>query len=166
MKRSYTRFTDSVIEEAKRDVESGMSLRKAARKHDMNRQTLFNKMNALHGEAPGRPTEISRENEAKLAECIKLLGEWGFPVVASDVKQFAKQYLDRLGVKSKRWDDNLPGDKWVKAFCQRNGLTQRMVTNISRKRAAVDHSTIEAYFTELADSLAGVPAENLDCEKL
>ena len=100
MKRSYARFTDSVIEEAKRNVESGMSLRKAARKHYMNRQTLFNKMNALHGEAPGRPTEISRENEAKLAERIKLLGELGFSVVASDVKQFAKQYLDRLGVKS------------------------------------------------------------------
>ena len=58
MKRSYARFTDSVIEEAKRDVKSEMSLRKAARKHDMNRQTLFNKMNALHGEAPGRPRDI------------------------------------------------------------------------------------------------------------
>ena len=36
-----------------------------------------------------------------------------------------------------------------------------MVTNISRKRAAVDSEAIEAYFAELADSLAGVPAENL-----
>ena len=150
-----------MIEAAKNDVLSGMSLREAARKHDINRQTLANKIMRRHEQAPGHPIEISQENEAKLAERIKLLGEWGFPVVASDVKRFAKQYLDRLGVASKRWNDNLPGDKWVKAFCERNRLTQRMVTNISRKRAAVDQNTIQAYFTELADSLAGVPAENL-----
>ena len=71
----------------------------------MNRQTLYNKMHGKHGQVPGHPTELihpgtSQADEAKLAERIKLLGEWGFPVVASDVKRFAKQYLDSLGCKA------------------------------------------------------------------
>ena len=68
--------------------------------------------------------------------------------------------VDRMGTSSKRWKDNLPGDMWVRTFVERNGLTKRMVTH-SRKRTAVDQRTIEAYFAELAVSLADVPPANL-----
>lgn len=51
------------------------------------------------------------------------------------------------GILSTEWADTADGDQ-------------------HQPKASSCHRTIEAYFTELADSLAGVPAENLDCEKL
>ena len=61
------------------------------------------------------------------------LGVWGFPVVRSDICMFVKNYLDALGVLSRRWNDKFPGDKWAKGFIQRNGLSERMITNLLEK---------------------------------
>ena len=41
------------------------------------------------------------------------------------------------------------------------GLSERLITNITRKRAAVDDVVINSYFDELEISLAGIPPENI-----
>ena len=160
-KRRYASYDERTILNAKRDIEAGKTLRKTAAKYGMNRQTLKNKCSNLHSSKYGRPQELTAEEEKKLAERIQLLGDWGFPVVALDIRMFVKKYLERLGTQSKRWKDNLPGTKWVNSFCKRNNLTSRMVTNISRKRAAVSETCINAYFDELETTLSGIPPENI-----
>ena len=79
-----------------------MSLLAASEKHGLNRQTLKNKMSANHTAPYGRPTELTGNEETKLAEHIKVLGDWGFPVIAQDIRMFVKGYLDKVGVQNSR----------------------------------------------------------------
>ena len=160
-KRRYANFDDASLKAAIADVGKGISLREAASTHGLNRQTLSNKLNEKHLSSYGRQPELTPEVESMFADRIKQLGEWGFPVVKVDICMFVKGYLDCLGVTSRRWDENLPGSKWAKNFIKRNGLSERLITNITRKRAAVDDVVINNYFDELSISLAGIPPENI-----
>jgi len=122
---------------------------------------LKNKHTGQHSSRYGRPRELSSKEEQRLADRIKLLGDWGFPVIELDIRMFVKKFLDRIGTESKRRKDNIPGTKWVTSFCRRNDLSKRMVTNISRKRAAVSEKVINAYFDELAISLLSISSANI-----
>ena len=57
-----------------------------------------------------------------------------------DLGYFAKDYLDRKGVKITMFKSNLPGKEWARAFVTRHKerLTARLADNI--KRARVDIS--------------------------
>ena len=57
--RPYKEFTDDAIRTAIEDVHGGMSLRKAALLHGLNRQTLANKLAGKHDQKPGRPCALS-----------------------------------------------------------------------------------------------------------
>ena len=46
----------------------------------------------------------------------------------------------------------MSGDDWVRAFCERNKLTSRMVSNISKERGRVDKGTVDEFFDRLVEA--------------
>jgi hypothetical protein len=67
--------------------------------------TLSNRVNEQVKETLGRPTELTKEEEAILVERLMILGEWGFPMTCRDLRLLIKAYLDVKG-KSTRNESN------------------------------------------------------------
>ena len=66
----------------------------------------------------GRPNELSEVEEDLVAERIKLMGDWGYPLNMVDVRKLVQDYLNSSG-KSSRWRDNYPGEDWARGFVKR-----------------------------------------------
>ena len=54
-----------------------------------------------------------------------------------------------LGIVSKCFKNNTPGDDWISNFVKRNRLSKRAASNIKRSRSAVNADVINQYFDEL-----------------
>lgn len=160
-KRKYASSSADSIEKAICAVHRGTSLRAAAKEHGVNRQTLKNKISNQHRGSYGRPTAVDADFEAYIAKRFVLLCDWGFPVTSDVLKFIVKDYLDASRITISCFRDNIPGSKWIRNFIRRNGLSRRNVSNIARRRAAVDRTIITDYFNELKRTVENVPAENI-----
>lgn len=72
----------------------------------------------------------------------------GFPFDSLDLRLLMKSYLDKKGVEERRLRDNLLGKDWVAGFLNRHKdqISNRLSANISSKRAALSHYTIDRIF--------------------
>lgn len=65
-----------------------------------------------------------------------------------------KNYLDRKGTTVAVFNENLPGEDWVRGFLKRHeNLAFRFSENIKRARASVGKIEINSYFDSLEKSL-------------
>ena len=157
--RTYRNFTDKQLAQALSEIRAGRPCRKVSEKYGIPKSTLNRHSRGIQTAKFGRPTVFTTETETKLAECIALAGDWGFPLTHYDLRLIIKSYLDRRGINEKRFKNNLPGYDWMRKFLERNknALTQRLCQNIKRCRANVNADMINSYFDELEKSLEGVP---------
>lgn len=157
--RQYRNFTDDQMEKALKGVqEEGLAIRKAAEKYGVSKDSLHRRLKGKHTGKYGRPAVFNDEDEKSIVECIKLAGEWGFPLTKLDVRLVVKGFLDRKGCTELRFQNNMPGPDWVESFLNRNkgDLTQRLCQNIKRSRANVDNDILNKYFDELQKTLKDV----------
>ena len=70
--------------------------------------------------------------------------------------------LDGHSIVSK-WKDNYLCRDWVYGFKKRNHLSSRMAGNITRARAAVNETTVKAFFKEFKEfcRVNDIPPENV-----
>ena len=61
----------------------------------------------------------------------------------------------------KEFANNIPGDEWVANFMVRYGLTNRIATDIRRKRAQISKEALQEYFNNVEQELKDVPASNI-----
>ena len=61
----------------------------------------------------------------------------------------------------KEFANNIPGDDWVANFMVRYGLTNRIATDIRRKRAQISKEALQEYFNNVEQELKDVPASNI-----
>lgn len=161
-KRKYHDFSEDLLSTALNDIiDNKISVRKAQEKYGISKSTLNRRLHKKQTGKYGRPTVISQEEEAQLAECLSLAAEWGFPLNKSDLREIIKKGLDSKGITEKRFVDNRPAKNWIKSFLerQRDVLKMRLSHNIKRARAGVTPDTITEYFKELEKSLEGIPPE-------
>lgn len=150
------------IRKASRAVTNGMTVRAAAHLYKVPRSTLSENTRHVDLKAVGRPTELSQKEEAAIVDHLLIQAEWGFPLTRCDVQVTIKNYLDNLGRESKRFKDNLPGERWVRCFLNRHPTLQIKVPKlISSSRAKVDPATVTKYFENLEKTISGIPPENI-----
>lgn len=156
--RPYKNFSNDTLVQAVQDCKNGLSYRKVAEKYGISKSTLQRKIVKKHCQPVGRPTVLSEDDEHNLREGIISACKWGFPLGGFDIRCIVKAYLDKKGIKEKRFKNNLPGLDWFKGFMYRHReyLSERMAENIKRSRATICTSTITTYFEELKLSLAGI----------
>lgn len=89
--------------------------------------------------------------------------EFGSPLTSLDLRLVVKQYLEKEGIRVRKFHNNTPGKDWCLKFLERHKdrLNQRHCQNIKRSRAEKTEEELERYFTNLEENLAGVPAENI-----
>ena len=61
----------------------------------------------------------------------------------------------------RRFKENIPGDDWATSFMKRWNLTNRIATNIRKKRAEMSKEEVEKYFANIETELQGVFPQNV-----
>jgi len=151
--RSYGDYTRETLEMCLEVIKSGAKTQRAAAIfYGIPRSTIKNKLKGLHDKNPGKQTVFVPQEEESIAEHVKILSEFGFPITEYDLRCIAKSYLETLGRKVTDFakSDNMPGYDWGKSFLKRHpDLSIRVCSNIKREHAAVDSNTVESYFENL-----------------
>jgi hypothetical protein len=138
-----------------------MSCRGAAKHFKVPFATLRDRVAGTTGEDIGRPTELTKEEEAIIVERVVLMGTWGFPLLRQDLCHLIKGYLDSLGRRT-RFKDNLPGPDFMIGFMNRHPqLSVRTANLIKRGRAALSQQEVKDFFDRVEKELEGVPPENI-----
>jgi hypothetical protein len=155
-KRGYATYSNQQLNEAMSRIRNGeISQRCASDEYHIPRSTLEYKLQGGHTKPVGGQTLFTEEEEVIFRSRIEVLCEWGFPVDQNDISEMVRLYSSSRGVCV------TPGRDWVKGFMARNNLTNRIVSNIPRKRAQVSPAVINSYFDHLEVELIGIPPENI-----
>jgi len=86
---------------------------------------------------------LNEEEEKYFVHTMCYLSESGFSLDRYDLQFLLESYLDKCGRTVKKFDGNLPGMEWVRSFLKRHTvLSERLASNIKRKRAEVGPDTI------------------------
>ena len=111
----------------------------------------------------GGQTALAKEVEQYMAERITVCSTWGYPLDCLGVRYFVKGYLDKQGESIKCFKNNMPSKEWVNSFVKQNStlFSHRMCQKISPSRASVSPAIVESFFSHYAQSIEGVPPENL-----
>lgn len=159
----FMNYSPETLELALQDVRQGRrTIREASENFGIPKSTISDKLKNKHSKKQGGQTALSTEDERFLSEGIQKFGEWGFPLTRSDIRHIVKGYLDRKGIRIAKFRDNMPGEEWFYRFLSRNNrVTERLAQNIKRVRANVTRESIVEYFSNLRETLEGVPDTNI-----
>ena len=116
-----------------------------------------------HSRKPGGQTALSAAEEEVICSHLIALASFGFPVTGRELRFLVQSYLVRIDRRIPYFRDNLPGRDWMNSFLQRHKekLSVRMSQSVSRARAGLNYDTINMFFDNLTQELAGVPPENI-----
>ena len=118
-------------------LRSGLtSINKASKAFNIPSGTIQNKMKNIHSKSVGRPTIFTKE-EGLIALRAITMCNWGFPLDKLDLRMIVNSYLTKQNRIVKEFTNSIPGDDWVRSFMDRQGLTNRVATNIRRKRSQI-----------------------------
>ena len=161
-KRQYLSYSPEMLEECIESVKSGaLSINKASKTFNIPRGTIQNKMKNIHPKSVGPPTTFTRHEEELFMTRVITMCNWGFPLDKLDLRMMVAAYLTKQNRIVKKFKDNIPGEDWVSSFMKRNGLTNRIATNIRRKRAQISKEQLQEYFENIKEELDGVPPSNI-----
>jgi len=140
-----------------------MSYRDASRTYNIPKSVLQRRHKNPDGKRIGGQPILGTKFVEVLVKRIITCGKWGFPLGAYDLRLIVKGCLDRRGMKTNKFKDNLPGCDWVQSFLKRhkNNIAQRMCQNIKRNRASVSQAVINEYFDNLQKSIENIPPSNI-----
>lgn len=159
--RTYLRYTSETMQAAVYAVQKkGSSIFAASRSFSIPYGTLYNKVHGLHMKKPGANRVFTEKQEEELAEVIRVAGIWGYPLTPACIMKLVKQFVTCSKTTTK-FQDNSPGKDWVLSFIKRHNLVARLSQNIKRSRAKVSHEVINDFFVNLAETVDGIPPENI-----
>ena len=70
-------------------------------------------------------------------------------------------YLTKQKRTVKKFTNNIPGDDWALGFMRCNGLTNRIATNIRKKRVSISKEQLKQYFDNIQNQLKDVAQCNI-----
>nr|CAI5848409.1 unnamed protein product [Callosobruchus analis] len=112
--RIYKDYTNEVLDQAlSKATEEGWSLQRASREYKIPYGTLNNKFHGRCIRKNGGQTVFPMSEEKVFISAAITCGEWGFPLEAADLRQFAKNCLDSQGRNIAIFTNNLLGNDWI-----------------------------------------------------
>ena len=97
--------------------------------------TLQNKVKGKHLKKCGGQLALTPAVEASITNILGQLADWKYPVGKLEVQLIVKDVLVTQNIVERRFTNNTPSDDWVKNFCERNKISSRFASNITRARA-------------------------------
>ena len=135
--------------------ENGLSVRKAAMMHGLNRTTLHNHIVDKHSGKVGKPTCLTHLEESMLVHALQKLGEWGFGIDRADVCSIVVDYLKETH-REHIFKNGKPGVEWMYGFEERwkDQLTRRVGQPLPANRAyACNKAVVDDFFEKLTTTM-------------
>lgn len=149
------------MQNALRDVKTGVPVRTASKRHGVPKTTLLYKSKGILPEEArkGPPTMLTTEEENFLEKWLLYIGDRGFPGTKTQLLDSVELIIKSTNRKTK-FVNGRPGRKWFHSFMKRHpNIAQRVSQNLTAARSAVSELKIRAWFTEIQDY---VQKENLN----
>lgn len=128
------------------DVAKGMGFRKAARLHNVNRETLRKHTRGIHTSSRRGPkTYLTPGQENDLKEAVLYLDNIGAGVSQYDLRCLAMDVANS-GEGAKPFKNGLPTRKWARCFLQRHNLSERKPINTSTARLKMETEEVKKDF--------------------
>lgn len=132
-------------------VKKGMSLGKVGKEFNVPKQTLSDRIRGKwRTSKPGRPTELSEEEESGLVYYIKYMSSIAHPLSVATIKLFAWNIAKKK--RGSRFNGKTgPGHNWWDKFKKRHSkdLTLRKPDNLDRGRSRMANQTVMNQHFEL-----------------
>ena len=154
-RKKRTNYQDLLFKSAIKSVEEKkLSVSAAARKYDIPRQTLSDKVKSKHNGTYGGRTALSTDDENVLVEYIKYMGAVGHPLNVSEIKAFAWS-VGKRSSNPECFGENGPSKNWWGAFQKRHpALTLRKPDKLDRRRKQTGkRSVVKKHFDALKKAL-------------
>ncbi|KAK3741753.1 hypothetical protein QZH41_008850, partial [Actinostola sp. cb2023] len=151
-------------------IESGLSVRKAAKEWGVARSSLHDRLrgNVVH-EKPGRCQVLCPTEECRFTDWLTERFDRGFGVSKREFLESVKLFLDK-GQRKTRLRNNLPGNKWYRGFVKRNPqMKLRSARPLSKKRAQLTAEDVDTWFQHYGTfigklGLSNSPSQIWSCE--
>jgi transposase len=116
------KYSENTILSAIKDVENGISQRKAAQRWGIPRSTLNNRLHGIvtRNAANEHKQRLSKQEEYHLVQWILSQRALGFPPTRVQVTEFAGRVIKASG------DDQPLGKGWMEGFLRRNPEVKRL----------------------------------------
>jgi transposase-like protein len=89
---------EKVVQAIQAVKQKTMSLGEASKHYGIPKTTIYDRMKSSKEQLQlGRPTELTKDEETIIVQRLKVMGMWGFPLTAHDLRYLIKSYLDSLG---------------------------------------------------------------------
>ena len=143
-------------------VKSGaLSINKASKQYGTPRGTIQNRLKNIHTKSIGPSTIFSKVEEELFASRVVTLCDLGFPLDKLEIRMMVPAYLTKQKGTVKKFTNNIPGDDWALGFMRYNGLTNRIATNIRKKRVSISKEQLKQYFDNIQNELKDVAQCNI-----
>lgn len=150
-KNTRFRYEEAAMERALQDMDKGMGLREAARKHSVPRSTLHGKRTGIYPlqRKMGPQSYLTQDEEKRLVDWMISMAKAGFPVSKEDLQNSVKRLVAELD-RDVPFTDGRPGRSWCTSFLKRHpGLSFRTPENLTSVRAQVSQEKISTWFQEV-----------------
>lgn len=140
-KGTRKKYSQELLDQAKKMIVEGKSLRKVAIELKIEKMFLSRYMSKQHSPddasikkpKAGHKPALSEEAEATLAEHLRCMAKNGFALSKEEVLDVVKEYVEQnsLIVPFKH---NRPGHDWYKGFCTRHRLSLKKMEALEKCR--------------------------------
>nr|CAH7758511.1 unnamed protein product [Callosobruchus chinensis] len=168
MPRNYIKkrknYGEQDVADAETEVREGKSsIREAAKKFKINATYLYRRLHNMHQGVQGRRTALSQSDEEALANSVKVMAKWGFPLTKDELKNVVCDYVTANGLKTV-FKNNKPGNDWFASFCNRRRLSLKKPENLEtvRRNATKDPFIIYDFYDLLETDADVASSSTLD----
>lgn len=157
-KAIFLNYEDNAMKNAVEDMRlHSTSIRKAAKKFGVPRQTLSNK---LKGKSPierkmGPAPKLTKDEEQRICQWVYDSAEAGFPITTDQLLFSIQRYLKDITRECKFLnDEKKPGKTFLRLFMKRNkDVVTRTSQNLTSSRASVTTADIREWFNKVKSKL-------------
>ncbi|XP_065642657.1 jerky protein homolog-like [Hydra vulgaris] len=157
-------YTDSELKRAIQLVNDGEPCKRVARLLNIPHRTLRCHISGLRkSSVVGRKSSLQPDEEMSIAQYIAIFSDFGYAFDKIDLKLFVQSFLNKSGRNCPFFNENLPGDDWVRSFLERHKsvLSYRACQNICRRRAAISCDSVNRFFNNLEDTIKNIQPQNI-----
>lgn len=165
-KRHRPQINENDLQRAIECIRNGMSQMQAAKRFNIDRYALFERLkdrdNAAHPE-PISP--LSKDLEQSIFNRLVKCADWCYPLDYKELRKIIAEYLEQNDIEVPQFKNNVPKSDYLHSFILRHEvrLSRCMCRNIQRSVTNVNYATIEEFFGNLSILLQGVPPQNIFC---
>lgn len=164
MPRHYVRKSERATKYSQDELNNALNairadritVKRASILYNIPRTTLRDHLKGRRGiksKSFGRSTDISFQEEKKIADGIKAMEKWGFGLSRAEVLEKVGEYV-RLNKQKTRFKDGKPGEDWFIGFKSRHRLSIKKPQSVEvARKNSMDPFVIYNYFTLLDTTL-------------